>query len=406
MVLSIAGMHPRSLSVKILFLGTSLTFLLFLYLYTTGGPWTSFSPENLKGPNWVPGTCPPRGYSNGRWRPYHRSNAQNMTDKTQALVFSGFEGCASSREFDWHLASDNEEQWDRFPGAQSYLWDVGKADGCENMEEFNKEKVVRDLVEQGGWMLLGDSITEGHFFSLSCMLFPHVIATPTYTPNSYFDRAWPQNLYLNPDSPLLRPSTPTHKQLTLPPGFNISTTALVTFRRIDLLFTQLELVDIHNVVHPNPPTNFSLFSEEAAWSISPSEYMPLFLKGGYSTMVVSTAGHWTTTLFGAYGDDAPVKLENARQGLDGVIDFFGHAMRKWADGVQRALKDADMAEGGKRKRQVLVRAYLPGHEDCHKARTPWEKIQPFVWSWYNWGRIWEFNEVFEVRGFVPCLVLL
>ena len=66
-------------------------------------------------------------------------------------------------------------------------------------------------------------MTENHFFSLSCILHPHVIATPDYTGPEY-DRGYPQNLYLDPDSSLI-PS------LHFPPGFSIERTPLVSFRR-------------------------------------------------------------------------------------------------------------------------------------------------------------------------------
>ena len=402
MVLSIAGMHPYSLSGrKFLYLGATLTLLLFLYVYSTSSSIsTVFRVTSTRR------TCPPRAYSNGTWRgPYPRTNSMHMLDKQQALQFSGFSGCASSREFYWHLAADKEEQWDRFPAAQSYRWEVGKDEGCEGLRELKQEEMVRHLVEQGGWLLVGDSITEGHFFSLSCMLHPHVIATPTYTPNSYFDRAWPQNLYLNPDSPLLRPNSRINKQLVFPPGFNISTTPLVTFRRIDLLFEQSELVDLHKTLHPNYPSNFSLFSEEATWSMSPTEYVPLFLSRGYSTMIVSTAGHWTTTLFGGYGETSEVVLDDGKQGIDGVLAFFEQAMTKWARDVQRMLDDAARKEKGQKMRTVVVRAYLTGHEDCHKHREPWKEIQPMVWGWYNWAQIGQFNDIFEVLFFLCILSL-
>jgi hypothetical protein len=400
MVLSIVGMHPHLLSGRrVLLFGTFLTLVLFLYVYSTP---PSFS-KVFQTPQ---ATCLPRAYSNGSWRgPYPRTNAMHMLDKTQALQFSGFSGCASSREFWWHLAADNEEQWDRFPAAQSYRWAVGKDEGCEGLRQINQEAMVADLVEQGGWLLVGDSITEGHFFSLSCMLYPHVIATPTYTPNSYFDRAWPQNLYLNPESPLLQPNSRINKNLVFPPGFNITSTPLVTFRRIDLLFTQPELVDLHQTLHPDAPSNFSLFSNEATWSMSPSEYTALFLSRGYSTMIVSTAGHWTTTLFGGYGEKNEVVLEDARKGIDGVLDFFEHAMTKWAGEVQSMLDDAARKEGGRKKREVVVRAYLTGHEDCHKHKEPWKEIQPMVWGWYNWAQIGQFNDIFEVLFYLYVLTM-
>lgn len=75
-----------------------------------------------------------------------------MTDKDEALTFAGLEGCASSREYYWHLAVDNEEQWNRFPMVSSWKWMPGS--DC-NAREFGKEEMVRDLVEQGGWLILG-----------------------------------------------------------------------------------------------------------------------------------------------------------------------------------------------------------------------------------------------------------
>ncbi|KAG6836543.1 hypothetical protein H0H93_006923 [Arthromyces matolae] len=375
-------------------IGLAFTFFLVLYsrrsersiLTTINIPGFSSSGFNF---DTIPGQCPPRAYANGRWTgPHYRNEMRNMTDQSQALAFSGFEGCASSREFYWHLASDNHDQWDRFPLAQSYKWTVGPEDGCEGLQELNKEQMVKDMVQQGGWLLLGDSITEGHFFSLSCILYPHVIATPTYTPNSYFDRAWPQNLYLNPESPLL-------KDIFIPGDFDIEKTPLVTFRRIDLLMNKEELERIHANLHPDTVENFSLFSEEATWNMSPTEYLPLFFENGYSTLVVSTGGHWTTTLFGGYGVNAPLAFEGANRAIDGVIDFFEHAMRKWATDLQSALDDAARKDRGARKRQVLVRSYLPGHDNCHNIKDIWREVNPAGSYSYNWGQIWRYNEVFE-----------
>ncbi|EEB99261.1 hypothetical protein MPER_01091 [Moniliophthora perniciosa FA553] len=121
-----------------------------------------------------------------------------MTHSDDAIVFSGFEGCAASREFYWHLASDREDHWDRFPKAQSWKWVPNNEKTCR-MKDFSKEDMVKGLVEEGGWLVLGDSVSENHFFSLSCTLYPHVIATP-YPWTSEHDRGYPQNLYLNPDS--------------------------------------------------------------------------------------------------------------------------------------------------------------------------------------------------------------
>lgn len=77
-----------------------------------------------------------------------------MEKQEDALNFSGFEGCASSREYWWHLASDNEGQWGRFPGAQSWEWVPG-SDECRGLRRLDPSEMVRDLVEEGGWLLLG-----------------------------------------------------------------------------------------------------------------------------------------------------------------------------------------------------------------------------------------------------------
>ncbi|OBZ70729.1 hypothetical protein A0H81_09456 [Grifola frondosa] len=300
-----------------------------------------------------------------------------MSQSADALEFMGFQGCASDREYYWHLAADTERLWDRFPGVTSWEWTP--ADGCE-VRPLEPAAMVKDMVEQGGWLLIGDSVTENHFFSLSCLLYPHVRATPNYTENPYFDRAWPQHLYLSPSSPLL----PT---LALPPDFNISSTPLVTFRRVDLLLAQPQLEALYHTLRPN--ASAPLFSEEQFWSLAPEEYMALFDAPGarYGTLVVSTAGHWTTTLLAGFQDEG---------GIEGVLEFFRAAMARWADEVQRAMDASARAAGRRRRRrQVVVRAYLPGHEDCHDERAPWTEWHPFRWNWYNWASIGEFNAVFE-----------
>lgn len=98
--------------------------------------------------------CSPEAYVSGHWakRPT-ASNATRMSKPQDALAFSGFEGCASSREYNWHLASDKEEQYDRFPSAQSWEWIPGEE--CHGVGRLDKEKLVRDLIEDGGWYLVG-----------------------------------------------------------------------------------------------------------------------------------------------------------------------------------------------------------------------------------------------------------
>lgn len=109
-------------------------------------PWTAAQRYSV---------CTPAQYGNGSWTPRHNVNANTtvMTAPEDALRFSGFEGCASSREFFWHLAADREEQYNRFPAAQSWDWIPGA--GCEGLSPLYPEALVRQLVEDGGWYLVG-----------------------------------------------------------------------------------------------------------------------------------------------------------------------------------------------------------------------------------------------------------
>ena len=242
-----------------------------------------------------------------------------------------------------------------------------------------------------------DSVTENHFFSLSCILYPYVFATPDYT-LGLFDRAWAQYLYLRPSSPLV-------STLSLPEGFDIVSTPLVTFRRIDLLLSKDELNSIYESSQPDHVTlhNASLFSDEGIWTLPVAEYLNEFLaplpKANYATMVVSTAGHWTT---GVFSNIEP-------PGMEGILKLFEIAMERWAEEIQSALRaDARNNDsyfsrfrvGSKRKeRRAVIRAYLPGHYDCHSFRHPWNEIQPAEWYPWNWADIPKFNVIFEVRFF-------
>lgn len=307
---------------------------------------------------------------------------------------AGLQGCAADREYAWHLGTDHEDEWGRFPRVNSYQW--VPSNQC-SISPLNGASIVKHMVEKGGWLLLGDSITEQHFFSLSCVLYPHVRATPNYTENPYFDRAWVQNLYLSPTSPLLA-------ELDFPIGFSIETTPLVTFHRVDLLFNQTDLdaiyrrtlipEDAFGINSEQDLANKTLFSEEKAWSMSPSEYMPKFLSDSefnYGTLVVSTAGHWTTTLMSAFRDEEAG--DEAGYGIANVKSFFEIAMREWAFQVQEAIRNY-RSKGGRRPKQVVVRAYLPGHENCRNHYEPWTEIEPYQWPWYNWPWIPDFNEIF------------
>lgn len=354
-----------SFSKRLIGLLTLATFLFALSTFYT----STSSLKSSFGLSSILHTCSPADYSDGEWAYSPHTAKSNMTQQEDALTFSGFTGCASSREFFWHLAADKKEQWDRFPGAQSWKWVPGQK--CTGLRPLDARELIKDLVEDGGWYLVGDSVMENQFFSLSCILHGHVIATPDYTTGESWDRGWPQNLYLAPTSPLVA-------SINFPVNFDITKTPLITFRRIDILFSKEELIQIHREIQP-PGTileDDSLFGEQAVWTLPFSEYNTEFTaplpRGNYKTMVVSTAGHWTVETFS----------KTSPPGIDGVLNLFKHAMERWAEKVQAHIKTSDQAAGltwrlgplakKARRKRVVVRAYLPGHEDCHSFREPWK----------------------------------
>jgi hypothetical protein len=101
------------------------------------------------------------------------------------------------------------------------------------------------------------------------------------------------------------------------------------------------------------------------------------------------------------------------------MQFFGEVMEKWAPKVQARLDSVNVdersAKKGSRyppgrptpgdgevespvKRQVIVRAYLPGHDGCHHYRSAVDELQPIPPSW-NWAKIPMYNQIFEVNIF-------
>ena len=119
--------------------------------------------------------------------------------------------------------------------------------------------------------------------------------------------------------------------------------------------------------------------------------MPKFLSDSefnYGTLVLSTAGHWTTSLMSAFRDEEAG--DEAGYGIANVKSFFEIAMREWAFQVQEAIRNY-RSKGGRRPKQVVVRAYLPRNH-----YEPWTEIEPYQWRWYNWPWIRDFNEIFMV----------
>lgn len=155
-VINAMCLNPRSFTGRLVALAAALTTLILVYTYTAP-PTFQINLPNITG---TKSLCPPESYSNGSWAFRPRENASERrrpltTDLTRegAIRVAGFSGCASSREVDWHLAVDKPDQWDRFPDVSSWEWMPGET--CQGLRPLDPVTLVRELVEQGGWLLIG-----------------------------------------------------------------------------------------------------------------------------------------------------------------------------------------------------------------------------------------------------------
>lgn len=95
------------------------------------------------------GYCSPRTWSSGKW-----VEKPSREWKDDLVEMSGFEGCASSEEVGWHLGvTDNQDMKEYRKQAGNWLWQPACA-----APPFDKEQMVRTLVETGGWLLVGGEL--------------------------------------------------------------------------------------------------------------------------------------------------------------------------------------------------------------------------------------------------------
>lgn len=133
-------------------------------------PWSQISDLN----------CAPEQYSAGYWRRRPQSLLRPMLTPEDVYPISGFQGCASSREVDWHLAKnwyDEEEVWVRpwRGNVSAYDWIPGS--GCEAYSKPTQQQLVTQLVERGGWLIIGGMCHESPTFFGS--LLHKTFFTPT-----------------------------------------------------------------------------------------------------------------------------------------------------------------------------------------------------------------------------------
>ncbi|KAJ7592623.1 hypothetical protein C8J56DRAFT_1161729 [Mycena floridula] len=328
-------------------------------------------------------TCPPSEWIKGQWvtkTNYTFGSLKDTEQLDEVYAMAGFKNCASNRQRDWHLGGPKQRP-DRFPKVTSFEWQGG----CD-IRPWSADKMVKDLVELGGYLLLGDSLTEGHFFSLSCSLGEHVRAEPVYKDGEPGDIAYiPQQLFLLPDSPLI-------PYINFPRGFDIAKTPLVTFIRCDFLMRIKTLNQLYKDLH-SPPSGFKLFREEEHKTQGPEDYMPIFTdpKNHYSTLIVSTAAWWNTeTLTGLKDPAKPIE-----HGTPELIQFYSDAMNLWATQVQTALFQDQQRNPAKMRKQAVARGFPGGHEDCFNQFNPWKVEAGYSNVKYNWPWISVMNERFQ-----------
>ncbi|BGP36317.1 hypothetical protein JCM10450v2_000213 [Rhodotorula kratochvilovae] len=332
-------------------------------------PAAKLAPASAVAP--VQRTCPAREWSAGSWVPKSPPLTPNTT-VVDVLSASGFTGVTQDWfKPHWFLHSKpgdflhmDEYRW----RAAQWMWEAGSEMCREEVRPSEGQELLRELVERGGWIILGDSLAEQHFFSLGCVLFPHVYVV-------WGAGWWEQHMYLKPDASILA-------TLDLPASFNIATTPLISNLRTDHGFTKPELVSIYEATPQSAETPVSqLFTDYPVQSPPIDEYLARFFapEHNYHALVFSTAAHFTPREF-AFPEGQPA-----------IAPFYEAVVRRWVDEARNAL---ERDEGG--TREIIVRGASSGHDQCHdRLEGPLNKTETPSQESYNWGEIPRYNDVFE-----------
>ncbi|BGP12336.1 hypothetical protein JCM10213_003857 [Rhodosporidiobolus nylandii] len=331
----------------------------------------------------TPPCCTAVQYSTGRWVPKDPPVTGN-TSVVDVLEASGFQGCTQEWFKPFWFLGTKEEDWRgmgeyRWRAAQ-WMWESEEEVCREEIRRPGQLELLRQLVEDGGWLLLGDSLSEQHFFELGCTLYPHVDV-------QFGVSWWEQYMFLKPTSPLL-------VNLTLPANFSLTSTPLVTNLRSDHGFPASELVSIYASTPSAsdlPPSQ--LLTDYPVQSPSSAEYLDRFFSRDgnytlrsdsssnpgaerYSTLIFSTGAHFTTREFAL------------PRGEDGMLSFFGAIAAEWARTAAEYLEQDTLG------RRIFVRSATSGHDRCHEAEGPFEEESPEP-EGYNWAQIPGMNDIFE-----------
>ncbi|GAA5847289.1 hypothetical protein JCM9279_000223 [Rhodotorula babjevae] len=413
--------------------------------------------------SWTP-PCPARAFSSGRW--VERDPAPSSNSSVWAST--GFTGCAQNWfKNDWHLGllrPTNENpageggvwpmsayrrragawEWQPEDDVCAVLDDGAAAEGAEGEEiqGVNVVRLLQDLVDHGAWLIVGDSLSEQHFFSLGCLLFPHVRALWPMPPMSMWKQIKEEHLFLDPASPLLASG-----RLSVPEGFDFDGSPVISHVRTDHGLAPSELVDVYSSFHESSPPSLadrypalaslpphsdprSILTAVETFSPSIDYYLDLFLRphsyrnittgispsyaagttppnslavernatrsANYRALLFSTGAHFSSRHFNL--PDGPVTYAVPPAGEPGSgaaaaaastgvgnaqIEFFELVVDVWAARVSAALEAATPEE--REGKVVLVRPSSGGHDDCHSATRPVQDGEEAHSSWYSWA---------------------
>ncbi|GAA5988650.1 hypothetical protein JCM10908_003659 [Rhodotorula pacifica] len=414
--------------------------------------------------------CTPHDWSSGRWVPRSPPLPLNSTIWTSSPSFHNH-GCAQNwHRGDWYLGLvppgaegegvqyqlGREGEWPMSGyrrRAAEWVWQAGEGEGqgegvCEREVEspWDREgradeeedegtvRLLQDLIDRGGWLILGDSLSEGHFMSLSCLLYPHVRALWPYPPMSEWHQIKEEHLLLDKESPLVQEG-----RVLVPEGWDWDGRPLVSHVRTDHGLAPIELIEVYDDLRSSAssssPTNassrFSELTSPSALSyrsslltdvetFSPTlDYMlSLFLRPSssrnvtteispsysasttpafaldrerratesarYRVLIFSTGAHFSARHF-----NLPPPSSAATSAGEPHIQLFDLVVATILDRVAAALDSATEEE--KKDKEVIVRPTSNGHDKCHDAKGPLKELDYGRSSLYSWSDMWEMN---------------
>ncbi|KAG0145486.1 hypothetical protein CROQUDRAFT_45683 [Cronartium quercuum f. sp. fusiforme G11] len=298
---------------------------------------------------------------------------------------------------EWTPQKDNKFTWKGRMRLSSYKWKSGCQSDGNPEQQMTPEKLLLKLINEGSWMLMGDSLTNQWMTSLSCYLAPYVLSVPDWSQissptldNPYVNahrEDLEEHLYLNPNSTFVQ-------SLNLPKSFNISSTPLVTTLRADLLFNSQDFYEIlqndsliRNVAGRQYLGMMDMSARPFRWGdtiyeIPVETYFKRFIdpKINYSKFIASTGPHWTRSTFSISTPE--------------ITHIFRKAMSHWSKLAIQALDSKD-GQG----KQIILKSSHFGHTDCVSARLygiPWDDVRFGSNMLYNWLEINTLNNVGKI----------